>query len=606
MNQRRIARMFTLASEATGDASPAESAAPVRSTWHRLDLVAPVVYLLGGVYLLGKLWLDLGQRLQADNIQDQGFFQFVLAHGARSVSHLSNPLFDAQINVPDGVNMMANTSVLGLSIPLAPVTMLFGPSVSFAVLAVLAPTLTATAWYYVLSRHVVRSRVAAFIGGGFCGFAPGFVSQSNGHPNVAGQFMVPLILLQVVRPKDTRRPVRTGLILGLLITYQAFVNEEVLLFTAIVGALMVLVFGLSRWEQLRAALRPGLIGLGVAGAVALALLAYPLWFQFFGPQHYRAVPSLSVSYYSDLGTYFNYPTRSLGGAPSSRFGMRSHPAEENAFYGWPLLILALVITIWLWRRLLVRIAAVVALFFAAMSLGPHIVVYGHDTGIPGPFRLIHWLPVIESVVPIRIGLMAIPALGLLVAIGLDQLIQAPNRPGSGKVLWYAAFAAALVPIFPLPLHSRIGPPVPTFVSAGIWRQYVPSGTPVVTVPLPNIGHLEGQRWSASTGLDMPIAGGYFLGPGVGRDARALYGAYPRRTAQLLDNLARPGARPPVVTDTDRRNMIEDLRYWRAAVVLIGQVQRADVLRATVTELLGFEPRFVGGAWVWDVRALVDG
>src|SRR6266536_3273169 len=346
MNQRRIARMFTLASEATGDASPAESAAPVRSTWHRLDLVAPVVYLLGGVYLLGKLWLDLGQRLQADNIQDQGFFQFVLAHGARSVSHLSNPLFDAQINVPDGVNMMANTSVLGLSIPLAPVTMLFGPSVSFAVLAVLAPTLTATAWYYVLSRHVVRSRVAAFIGGGFCGFAPGFVSQSNGHPNVAGQFMVPLILLQVVRLKDTRRPVRTGLILGLLITYQAFVNEEVLLFTAIVGALMVLVFGLSRWEQLRAALRPGLI---------------------------------------DLGTYFNYPTRSLGGAPSSRFGMRSHPAEENAFYGWPLLILALVITIWLWRRLLVRIAAVVALFFAAMSLGPHIVVYGHDTGIPGPF-----------------------------------------------------------------------------------------------------------------------------------------------------------------------------------------------------------------------------
>jgi hypothetical protein len=31
---------------------------------------------------------------------------------------------------------------------------------------------TAAAWYFVLSRHLVRSGVAAFLGGAFCGFLP--------------------------------------------------------------------------------------------------------------------------------------------------------------------------------------------------------------------------------------------------------------------------------------------------------------------------------------------------------------------------------------------------------------------------------------------------
>jgi hypothetical protein len=604
-NPAEDAQMLTVAPEtATGELPDVRDEPGTRARrW--LDRLAPVVYLIGGVYLVGRLWLDPNQRLQADNIQDQGFFQFVLAHAARSVTHLTNPLFEGQINIPHGVNMMANTSVLGLAIPLSPITLAFGPGVAFAVLVALAPTLTATAWYYVLSRYVVRSRVAALVAAGFCGFGPGFVSQSNGHPNVAAQFMVPLILLQLARLRDSRHPVRGGLVLGLLITYQAFINEETLLFTAVAGGLLVLTFALSRPEQWRATVRPGLIGLASAAGIAAVLLAYPLWFQFFGPQHYKAVPALSVSYYSDLGSYFNYPNRSLAGAPSGGFGMRSHLAEQNAYYGWPLLILAVVIAVWLWRNLLVRVAAIVAAFFAAMSLGPQIVVYGHKTHIPGPFRLFNWLPVIESVVPVRVGLMVIPALGVLIAIGLDHVIRAPRRAGAPRLLWYAVFVAALLPLFPLPLRTMQGPPNPGFVTAGTWRQYVAPGHSVVFVPLPNIGNLEGQRWTAQVRLDMPIAGGYFLGPDVGTNKRALYGQPIRPTAQILDDMARFG-RPKTITEVDRQHMIEDLRVWRAAVVVIGQVPHADLLRQTVTELLGDQPQFIGGAWVWDVRARVDG
>ena len=600
--------MVTLAPDVADVAGERETA-PGAGLRSPMDLAAPLVYLFGGVYLTAHFWGDPDTRIQSSNVQDQGFFQFVLAHAARSVTHLSNPLFDGQLNVPDGVNMMANTSILGLSLPLTPVTLLFGPAVSYLVLLALAPFLTAAVWYYVLSRHVVRSRVAAFVAGGFCGFAPGFVSQSNGHPNVAGQFMVPLILLQVAKLGTGARPVRTGVLLGLLVVWQAFINEEVLLFTALAAGLMALVYGVSRWSDLRAVLRAGLAGLGVAALVAAALLAYPLWFQFFGPQHYGAVPALSVALYSDVGSYLSYPTQSITGSSPNGLGFYTHPAEENAYYGWPLLILAVMLVGWLWRHLLVRVAAVVALFFAALSLGPTLAVYGQDTGIPGPLRLLNRLPLIESVVPVRFALMVIPALGVLLAIGLDRILTQPWIFAPPRILaqpnlvWCAAFLGALVPIFPTPLPAVDGPPPPTFVSAGTWRQYVPPGRSIVTVPVPTYVNIEGQRWSAAQELDLPIAGGYFLGPGPGPDARALYGPSTRPTAVLLDEVARTGIEP-VMTDADRRRASEDLRFWRAAIMMIGTVPRADVLRDTVRDLLQAEPRSIGDAWVWDVRAMV--
>ena len=577
------------------DADDAGPPAPGRAI---LDRIAPLVYLVGGLYLTARLWLDPNHRLQQDNIQDQGFFQFVLAHAARSVTHLSNPLFESQVNWPGGVNMMANTSILGLAVPLTPVTLLFGPGVAYAVLVTLAPVLTATSWYFVLSRHVVRSRPVAFLAAGFCGFAPGLVSQSNGHPNVAAQFLVPLILLQVAKLRDDARPVRRGLILGLLVAYQAFINEEVLLLTAVAASLMVLVFALARRAEARAALGGAVRAVGTAGGLVAVLLAYPLWFHFFGPQHYGAIPALSVSYYSDAGSFFNYPGRSIGGSATSGYFMRSHPAEQNAFFGWPLLILALVIAIWQWRRLLVRMATVAAVFCGAMSLGPRVMVYNHNTGIPGPFRLVNWLPVIDSLVPVRIVLMAVPAVGVLLAIGLDQLRQAPRQAGSPRIVWFAAYLAALLPLFPLPLRTIPAPREPHFISAGTWRQYVGSGQSVVLVPVPAIGRLDGQRWSAAQQLDMPIAGGYFLGPGPGR--RAVYGAVPRPTTDLLANIEMTGA-ALTITAADRQHMVDDLRYWRAGVVVLDPgAHHAALIRAAVTDLLGAQPRLIDGAWVWDV------
>jgi hypothetical protein len=40
------------------------------------------------------------------------------------------------------------------------------------------------------------------------------------------------------------------------------------------------------------------------------------------------------------------------------------------------------------------------------------------------------------------------------------------------------------------------------------------------------------------------------------------------------------------------------------IVLTPQVRDVELLRA-MSDLLGFPPTWKGGAWIWDVRSLVD-
>ena len=213
------------------------------------DAGAYLSYLLWGVVVLIQLWISPSGRVLSSNDDDHGFFMFVMAHGERVVFHGANPLFEARMNVPDGVNMMANTSVLALSLPFAPVTHFFGAALSVVFLLTLGLAGTAAAWYWLLSRHLVRSRVAAWIGGAWCGFCPALVGHANGHINFVSQFVVPFIVLQVIRLREPGRIVRGGVILGLLIVVQVFINEETLLFTAISLTIFLVLYAAMRRRE---------------------------------------------------------------------------------------------------------------------------------------------------------------------------------------------------------------------------------------------------------------------------------------------------------------------------------------------------------------------
>ncbi len=601
------------ASQAAGDVEQEQAAAAWRvriRPWlpDRGDFVAGALYLLGGVWVMYHVLRHPRVRVQRDNANDEALFQWMLAHGARVLSHGDNPFFSHQMNMPDGVNLMANTSVLGLSIPLAPVTLVAGPGVAYALMMLLALVLTAYVWYHVLYRHLIHSRIGAVIGGLFGGFAPGMISHATGHPNIVAQFLIPLVIWRAVRLREPGRAVRNGVVLGLLVTWQAFINEEILLVTALSLGLFVAVYALIDRRALAGVARPALRGLLVAVLVAGVLLAYPLYFQFFGPQSYHGLGYQVRNFGADVTSFIMFGSQSLGGSGFTRGHFAQNASEENSFLGLPLVVLLITLAWWLRRYAAVRALAVVAVAFAVLSLGPKLLIHGRHTRIPAPFALLNHLPLFDTMVPTRLALAVIPVVAILLALGHREMmaVRDPAAPAPLRLVWFALLAAALVPLVPRPLPATGTLPTPAFVTAGLWRRYVPAGHSMVAVPPAGSRNAQPMMWSARTGLQLPIARGYFLGPGTEtEDSEAIFGAPKRPTSIMLEKVLATGE-VPKITAKDRANALDDLRYWRSSVVVLQPHTWHDgPLWETVTDLLGFAPTLVGGVWLWDVRTLVQ-
>ncbi|MEV4654430.1 hypothetical protein [Micromonospora sp. NPDC049301] len=609
--------MTTPESDAPGD-GPA-TAAPVEGTAGRarasgggrwVDLAAVLSFVVLGFWVTGRLWLEPRSGVR-DNPSDQSQFEWMMAHGARVVTHFAYPFHSDRMNVPDGVNLMANTSVLSVSLPMTPVTVLLGPRAAFLLFLTAGMIATATAWYFVLSRVLIGSRGPAWLGAGFCAFAPAMVSHANAHPNIVSQFVVPLIIWRTLRLGEPGRWLRNGVLLALVIVWQAFLNLEILLMTAIGLGVIVGALALGR-RDLRSRARPFLAGLAVAAGIAGLLLAYPLYVQFFGPGAYSGLSRLIRGYSSDLASFVAYSRESLAGNPRTAANLAKNPTEENSFFGWPLLVLVVALVWWLRRSVVVLGLAALGLLFAVLSLGRVIRFAGRDTGVPGPWALLENLPILHSVVPTRWALAITPIIGLLLAYGAERARElARAQPAAGRQIHFVTatvLTMALLPILPTPLPVARLDPVPAFVTSGAWRPYVAGGRSVVTLPLPDTNYAEPLRWSAATRLDMPLARGYFLGPDTRRNAEkpriALFTAPPRPTSNFFSTIRRTGAVPPI-TPQSRVEAVDDLRYWRAGVVILRPQEHEAVLRRGMIELTGIRPTFTGGVWVWDVRPLTD-
>ncbi|MCO8275377.1 hypothetical protein M1L60_32820 [Actinoplanes sp. TRM 88003] len=597
------------------EAAPEQVGRPAKPWWRRRpdwrDMVAAATFVVVAFYLTAPLWLNLDHQLR-DDPQDQAFFEWMLAHGARVLTDGAYPFFSDRMNYPDGVNMMANTSVLAISLPMTPVTLLFGPHVSFNLFLTLALALTGISWYFVLSRAFVSSRLAAWVGALFCTFAPSMVSHAGGHPNIVSQFLVPLIIWRTLRLRQPGRAVRNGLIMAALLIWQAFINLEILFMTAVGLGVFCLILAISRRKTHPGETRRFLRGLAVAGTVTLAVLAYPLAVQFFGPQSYHGLPQFVRNFGADLGSFTAYSSHSIAGNAVIAERLAQNPAEENAFFGWGLMILFVGLLVWMRRSVAVLTLGGIAVLFAAMSLGPRIFLNGINTGIPGIWAVLHSVPVLNSAVPTRWAMAIAPIVGILLALGVQRaidLIRAqPAARGPVRVAMITAVAMALVPLVPVPLKTAPMAPVPEFVTSGAWKQFVDDNHTVVALPLPDSSYPDPLRWTAVTGQDMRIAGAYALLPNQNPlnpgDRTALFAPPWRPTSGLMASI-RQGNPIPEINDTRREMTLADLRYWKAgAVVLTPQVRDIEMLR-TMTGLLGYQPTWTGGAWVWDVRHLVD-
>jgi hypothetical protein len=394
--------------------------------------------------------------------------------------------------------------------------------------------------------------------------------------------------------------------------WQAFINLEILFMTAVGLGIFCAVTAVARRRAHRGEITAFLRGLGVASAASLVVLAYPLYVQFFGPQSYHGLPEFVRHFGADLGSFTAYARRSVAGGELSTARLAQNASEENAFFGWGLVILFFGLVVWMRRSVAVVTLAALAVFFAALSLGPRVHLYGYSTGIPGIWAVMHSVPVLNSAVPTRWAMAIAPVVGIVLALGCqracDLMRAQPLARGPVRVAMITAVAMALVPLAPTPLPTKQMDPVPEFVASGAWRQYVDDNHTVVSLPLPDSAYPDPLRWSAVTGHQMRIAGAYALLPNDNpldpTDRTALFSPPWRPTSGLMASI-RMGNPIPEITDARREMTLADLRFWNAAVVIVTPQEHDIEMLQAMSSILRTPPKWKQGAWVWDVRHLVD-
>ena len=208
---------------------------------------------------------------------------------------------------------MWNTSVLLPGFLVSPLTVTAGPVVSYNFLITAGP-FSAAAAYLAFRRW--SSAAPALVGALVFGFSPSVASQSVGHLAQVLLMSAPLVLMMLDRllVRQSAKPWRDGLALGLLAWAQLLTGEEVLAMEAVAAAIgVVVLLAINTRGAVYAHWRYAAKGLGVA-AGSFAVLSAPFLAEQYGGPH-RVQDVHPVNYYvSDLVNFFS-PTNITQLAP---------------------------------------------------------------------------------------------------------------------------------------------------------------------------------------------------------------------------------------------------------------------------------------------------
>ncbi len=579
-----------------------------------LHLGALILFTLPAVLLWWHVWSGHPANTLTCACGDPAQEVWFVAWPAWAIAHLHNPFFSSIVNVPDGANLLSNTSGTLVGVVLAPVTWLFGPVAATNVALTLAPALSAWGCFAAI-RPLVRWKWGAIPAALVFGYSSAiFSSLIFGHVSVSLLVFPPLLFTTlyeiVIRQEHSVR--RDGLLLAALMVGQFLVSPEMLVLCgifAVVGLLAVIAVG---WRQVRGRAGHALPALGLGLAVAGALLAYPAWFGVAGPQAVTGVlfiiaplAGVPLSGVVSPGAY-----GAVGNA-YVRFGGYLGGLGPPPDYLGPGLLAATAASVFFGRR---RPLTWLLLFLAAvalwLSLGPH------PTG--GPSLLLHvWLPwrdlskvtLLKEILPHQIAPFITLFVAFLLAVGLDALYVHHRSASSWLASHRGAVTAgatgvvavlALVPVFvtfdvPLTVRPVTMPPYIRTVA-----RTLPARTVVLTVPFAVSGLTQPMLWQAVDDMHFDLAGAALKTPGPGGGPVG-QGA-PGSARRILTNLSVVGAPQPSGTPLEVAAVLRALRQWGVDRVVVAGASR-DRVYATgfFTLALGVAPTPEAGAEVWTLH-----
>jgi hypothetical protein len=250
-------------------AARARALAGYRLTRHAALLAA---YIAAGVAVTLPRATYLADGLIPSN-RDSASYVWGFWWVPRQLFHLGDPWFTGHLAAPVGVQLGFHTLMPLPGLLMTPVTLVFGPAVSYNVLVLLAPGLLCYAMYRV-ARLWLATATGAVAAGAFFGLSSMLTQQSWYHLNIAlGALFLPQALEASVRLRRTPGT-RQALILGLVMGAAVLTDQESAVLAAILTALTLLPWLLQRpsWAKARPAALAVAAGALIGGLQIVAMI----------------------------------------------------------------------------------------------------------------------------------------------------------------------------------------------------------------------------------------------------------------------------------------------------------------------------------------------
>jgi hypothetical protein len=321
---------------------------------------------------------------------DEASYVWSLWWVAHQLTHLANPWVTHYLAAPGGLPLGYDTLMPLPGLVLAPVTLAFGPSASFTLLAILTPGLAGYAMFRV-ARLWLPTFTGAIAAGAFFGLSGMFAWQDWYHINIAaGTVFMPLALEGAIRLR--RDPtIRRGLVLGVVIGACVLVNQESAVMAVILAALALVPWLTSVPSAAR--IRALAVSVVTAAVVATPQVLPMVQQASSGLTATHELARQYEQFAGELPSMFAPSTRvadyGLSGL-ASIYTSHTPRGESLATFGVVLTTLALLGLVVGWRRRGTGRLGLLWLASTLLALGPTLYVAGHQyVPLPGSWHGAH-------------------------------------------------------------------------------------------------------------------------------------------------------------------------------------------------------------------------